>query len=121
MAQGKVERLGWRESFRIEEKARRATEESLLRARSAMTEFHEKTSVLSTYLLKSVVKFCLSVCLSVWRRRETDEKRGFLLGTFIHSFFFLSRINICLIIYTNTLFVKNIKKNIFLMHSCIIH
>ena len=108
-----MERLGWRESFRIEEKARRASEESLLRARSAMTEFHEKTSVLSKYLLKRVVKFCLSVCLSVWRRRETDEKRVFLLGTFIHSFFSLSRINICRIIYTSTLFVKNIKKYYF--------
>lgn len=99
MAQGRVERLGWSESFRMEEKARRASEESLLRARSAMTEFHEKTSVLSTYLLKRVVRFCLSVCcLSVWRRRETDEMRVFLLGTFIHEFSFFSQINICLII-----------------------
>lgn len=111
MAQGKVERLGWRESFRIEEKARRASEESLLRARSAMTEFHEKTSVLSTYLLKRVVKFCLSVCLSVWRRREADEKRVFLLGTFIHSFFF-SRINICLIIHYFSTVLSLIRSNL---------
>lgn len=59
MAQGKVERFGLRESLRIEEKARRASMESPLRARSAMTEFQEKTLVLSTYWLNQVVRFWL--------------------------------------------------------------
>ncbi|KAG5526962.1 hypothetical protein RHGRI_028034 [Rhododendron griersonianum] len=57
MAQGKVERSGLRESFRMEEKARRASTESPPRANSAMTEFHEETLVLSTYLLNKVVRF----------------------------------------------------------------
>lgn len=53
-AQGKVERFGFRESFRMEEKARRASTESPLRAKSAMIEFHENTSDLSKNLLKNV-------------------------------------------------------------------
>lgn len=53
-AQGKVERLGLRESFRMEEKARRASTASPLRAKSAMIEFHENTSDLSKYLLKKL-------------------------------------------------------------------
>lgn len=57
MAQGKVERPGLRESFRMDEKARRASTESPARAKSAMTAFQEETSVLSTYLLNQVVRF----------------------------------------------------------------
>lgn len=56
MEQGKVERSGLRESFRMEEKARRASTESPPRANSLMTEFHEDTLVLSTYLLNKVVR-----------------------------------------------------------------
>ena len=61
MAQGKVLRLGRRESLRMEEKARRASRESPLRARSAMTEFQQETLVLSTYLSNMVVRFVFLV------------------------------------------------------------
>ncbi|KAI8556699.1 hypothetical protein RHMOL_Rhmol05G0274200 [Rhododendron molle] len=57
MAQGKVERSGLRKSFRMEEKARRASTESPPLANSAMIKFHEETLVLSTYLLNKVVRF----------------------------------------------------------------
>lgn len=59
IAQGKVERFGMRESFRMEEKARRASTESPLRASSAMIEFQDQTLVLSTYLLNKVVRLGL--------------------------------------------------------------
>lgn len=59
MAQGKEERSGLRESFRMDEKARRASTESPPRAKSAMTEFQEETLVLSTYLLNQVVRLWL--------------------------------------------------------------
>lgn len=59
MAQGKVERFGMRECFRMEEKARRASTESPARASSAMTEFQDETFVLSTYLLNKVVRLGL--------------------------------------------------------------
>lgn len=49
--------MGLRESFRIDEKAPRASTELPLRARSAITEFQEETSVLSTYLLNHAVRF----------------------------------------------------------------
>lgn len=65
MAQGKVERVGTRESLRKEEKARRASTESPARASSAMTEFQERTLVLSTYLLKKVVRLGLAVAVAV--------------------------------------------------------
>lgn len=59
MAQGKVERFGCRASFRIDEKARRASTESPLRAKSAMTVFQDETLVWSTYLLNQVVRLAL--------------------------------------------------------------
>lgn len=64
IAHGKVERVGVRESLRIEENARRASTESPPRAKSAMTEFQEKTLFLSTYLLNNVVRFVFVECLS---------------------------------------------------------
>ncbi|KAJ1391987.1 hypothetical protein SESBI_36171 [Sesbania bispinosa] len=57
MVQGKVERLGFRESLRMEEKALRASKESPLRARSAITEFQLETLLLSTYLPNMLVRF----------------------------------------------------------------
>lgn len=71
MAQGKVERVGVRPSFRIEEKARRASIESPLRAKSAMTEFHEWTLDLSKYLLNQVARLEL-----VEYRRQQSFKWG---------------------------------------------
>lgn len=59
MAQGKLDRLGLRASFRMEEKARRASTESPPRAKSAITEFHEWTLDLSTYLLNHVARLGL--------------------------------------------------------------
>lgn len=61
MVQGKVDLLGLRESLRMEENARRASRESPLRAKSAMTEFQEETLVLSTYLLNQVVRLGLEL------------------------------------------------------------
>lgn len=56
MVQGKVERFGVRDSFRMAEKARRDSTDSPARERSAMTEFHDQTLVVSTYLLKKVAR-----------------------------------------------------------------
>jgi len=62
MAQGKVERLGRRESLRMEKNALRASTESPLRARSAMTVFQLETLVLSTYLPNMLVRLAVLVC-----------------------------------------------------------
>lgn len=62
MAQGKEERLGCRESLRMEENALRASMKSPLRARSAMTVFQLETLVLSTYLPNMLVRFAVLVC-----------------------------------------------------------
>lgn len=59
MAQGKEERVGYNASFRIEEKARRASRESPLLANSAMRVFQEVTLDWSTYLLNHVVRLAL--------------------------------------------------------------
>lgn len=55
IVQGNVERFGLRESFRMEEKARRASRESPPRANSAMMVFHDWTLFLSIYLVKRVL------------------------------------------------------------------
>lgn len=81
MAQGKDERLGLRADLRMEEKALSASTESPPRANSAMMEFHEKTSDLSTYLLNRVVMFEL-----VEKWRLCDTKRKFKFPPFIHYF-----------------------------------
>lgn len=101
MAQGKVKRLGCKLSLRMEEKARRASTESPLRARSAMTEFQEETLVLSTYLSNMVVRLAFLVHVIVECRRfasaAADAKTRpvmIILGAnkigcgdiFIHSF-----------------------------------
>lgn len=69
MVQGKVEQLGLRWDFRMEEKALSASTESLLRANSAMIEFQEWILVMSTYLLNCVVMFAVLEK----RRRRCNE------------------------------------------------
>lgn len=83
MAQGKEERFGLRESLRMEENARRASTESPLRAKSAMTEFQEETSFLSTYLLNQVVRLGLTT-ETEYGRLLMKQKLDFEI--FIHSF-----------------------------------
>lgn len=64
MVQGKVERFGWRESFRIEENAKIASEkESPLRARSVITAFQPETLLLSTYFRNMLVRFAFLALL----------------------------------------------------------
>ncbi|KAK6912921.1 Protein Networked (NET), actin-binding (NAB) domain [Dillenia turbinata] len=87
MVQGKDERLGSSESFRMEKKARRASAESPLRASSAMMEFQEKTSVRSTYLLKRDVRFGLvEQCLEKSLVHKTEMRVGLTVETFIRGF-----------------------------------
>lgn len=69
MVQGKVEQLGLRWDFRMEEKALSASTESPLRANSAMIEFQEWILLMSTYLLNCVVM----VAVLEKRRRRCNE------------------------------------------------
>lgn len=86
MAQGKEERFGLRESFRIDQKARRASTELPLRAKSAITEFQQETSALSTYLLNQAVR--LLEPAEYWRLRLiVGQNLDFEI--LIHSFTYL--------------------------------
>ena len=86
MTQGKVDLLGLTESFRIDRNARRASKESPLRAKSAMTEFHEETLVLSTYLLNHSLRFGMDEAAENLWCLHILIKKELVFGTFILRF-----------------------------------
>lgn len=82
MTQGNVDLVGRRESFRMDEKARRASTEKPLRAKSAMTEFQLETLVPSTYLMNQALRLLELFLLSETETEEEEEDWWFLKSFF---------------------------------------